>query len=60
MQIIYKILKRQLHNLSYCPERIVQGYAVKELKNLPQIVSAFNKYSEKKQLIFFQNNKSYY
>ena len=47
MQIIYKILKRQLHNLSYCPERIVQGYAVKELKNLPQIVSAFNKYSEK-------------
>ena len=28
--------------LSYCPERIVQGYAIKELKKLPQIVSGFN------------------
>lgn len=25
--------------VAYCPERIVQGYAVKELKELPQIVS---------------------
>ena len=24
--------------LSYCPERIVQGYAIQELKKLPQIV----------------------
>ena len=29
-------------NLSYCPERIVQGYAVKEISNLPQIVSGFS------------------
>jgi len=28
--------------LSYCPERIVQGYAVKELKKLPQIVAGFS------------------
>tara|TARA_A100001015_G_C15040164_1_gene739104 strand:- start:2977 stop:4182 length:1206 start_codon:yes stop_codon:yes gene_type:complete len=28
-------------NLSYCPERIVQGFAVKELENLPQIVSGY-------------------
>ena len=28
--------------LSYCPERIVQGYAIKELKILPQIVAGFN------------------
>jgi UDP-N-acetyl-D-mannosaminuronic acid dehydrogenase len=27
--------------LSYCPERIVQGYAISELDRLPQIVSAF-------------------
>lgn len=29
-------------NLSFCPERIVQGYAIKEISNLPQIVSGFN------------------
>ena len=29
-------------NLSYCPERIVQGYAIKEISNLPQIVSGFS------------------
>jgi len=28
--------------LSYCPERIVQGYAIKELKKLPQIVAGFS------------------
>lgn len=27
--------------VSYCPERIVQGYAISELDRLPQIVSAF-------------------
>ena len=26
-------------NLSYCPERIAQGYAITELDRLPQIVS---------------------
>ena len=31
--------------LSYCPERIVQGQAVKELRELPQIVSAYNEHS---------------
>ena len=29
-------------NLSFCPERIVQGYAIKEISNLPQIVSGFS------------------
>jgi len=29
-------------HLAYCPERIVQGYAVKELENLPQIVAGFS------------------
>lgn len=26
-------------NLAYCPERIVQGYAVQELRELPQVIS---------------------
>ena len=29
-------------HLSFCPERIVQGYAIKEISNLPQIVSGFS------------------
>ena len=54
MEILNKILKKkQLKNISYCPERIVQGYAVKELKNLPQIISAFNKSSEQKAINIF-------
>ena len=28
-------------NLAYCPERIVQGFAIEELSELPQIVSGF-------------------
>jgi UDP-N-acetyl-D-mannosaminuronic acid dehydrogenase len=30
-------------HLTYCPERIVQGYAIQELKQLPQIISGFSK-----------------
>ena len=49
MEIINRILqKNKIKNLSYCPERIVQGYAIKELNELPQIISTFNKQSEKK------------
>ena len=32
-------------NISYCPERIVQGYSIKELSILPQIISGFTKKS---------------
>ena len=42
---IYKIIKDKCKNLSYCPERIVQGQALKELPNLPQLVSGFNNHS---------------
>ena len=35
-------------NFGYCPERIVEGNAVEELENLPQIVSAINDVSLKK------------
>ena len=30
-------------HIAYCPERIVQGYAMKELKTLPQIVTGLTK-----------------
>jgi UDP-N-acetyl-D-mannosaminuronic acid dehydrogenase len=49
---VYPGLTRKLHDylrergceaeLSYCPERIVQGYAITELDGLPQIVSGFS------------------
>ena len=42
-QVMRTLGKEKDWNLSYCPERIVQGYAIKELKNLPQVVSGFNK-----------------
>jgi len=29
-------------SIAYCPERIVQGYAIKELKELPQIVAGLS------------------
>tara|TARA_B100001750_G_C15474480_1_gene581696 strand:+ start:538 stop:1725 length:1188 start_codon:yes stop_codon:yes gene_type:complete len=32
-------------HIAYCPERITQGYAVKELSQLPQIVSGFSDYA---------------
>ncbi len=40
---IYKILKNK--NISYCPERIVQGQSLKELPKLPQIISGYNQKS---------------
>ena len=42
---IYKIIKNKCANLSYCPERIVQGKAISELPKLPQLVSGKNKIS---------------
>ncbi len=46
-QQILKILGDDVKWLiAYCPERIVQGYAVKELSELPQIVAGMNKEAE--------------
>ncbi len=39
---IYKIIKTKCKNLSYCPERIVQGKSILELPKLPQLVSGQN------------------
>ena len=39
--------------LAYCPERIVQGYAINELNKLPQIVSGFNEQAIKEAAALF-------
>ena len=38
-QIVTELRDDQEWHLAYCPERIVQGYAVQELEKLPQIVA---------------------
>jgi len=40
-QQILNLLGSNWH-VAYCPERIVQGHSIKELKELPQIVAGFN------------------
>ncbi len=42
---VFKILKNKTKNLSYCPERIVQGKSIKELPNISQLVSGKNQIS---------------
>lgn len=41
-------------DLAFCPERIAQGYAVKELLDIPQIVSGCTPRSEKRAAAFFR------
>ena len=42
-------------DIVYCPERVVQGLAIKELPKLPQIISGLSKksISVSKILVFF-------
>ena len=46
-----KFNKKNIFNLSYCPERIVQGFAIKELKILPQLIASSSQKS------FLESNK---
>ena len=39
---IMKMLNSKNSNISYCPERIVEGKSFEELPNLPQIISSSN------------------
>jgi UDP-N-acetyl-D-mannosaminuronic acid dehydrogenase len=41
--------------VSYCPERIVQGYAITELDRLPQIVSGFDQATVDRALRLFSH-----
>jgi len=39
--------------IAYCPERIIQGYAIKELKELPQLVAGLTKEAEEEAYHLF-------
>ena len=39
---VYKILGKKFINISYCPERVVQGNSISELPKLPQIISGLS------------------
>ena len=42
---VQKFLGKRYDNISYCPERVVQGKSISELPKLPQIVSGVSKKS---------------
>ena len=44
---VYKIIKNKCKNLSYCPERIVQGKAITELPKLSQLIAGKNNIAKK-------------
>ena len=41
-------------HIAYCPERIAQGYAIKELKKFPQLVAGLTPKAEKEAAALFQ------
>lgn len=47
-ELVWKNLKRDLPGirLAFCPERVAQGFAITEIHDLPQIISAFDSESE--------------
>tara|TARA_A100000164_G_scaffold373273_1_gene404137 strand:- start:118 stop:1284 length:1167 start_codon:yes stop_codon:yes gene_type:complete len=52
---IKNLLKHKNSNISYCPERILQGSALVELNTLPQVISGINKKSIKNSVVFFKS-----
>lgn len=54
--VVYPILKKKKINfhLCYCPERTLEGNALKELIKLPQIISGINKKARDLSKIFFK------
>ena len=42
-------------HIAYCPERIVQGYAIKELRELPQIIAGMTEKALEKAVELFSN-----
>ncbi|MBD3387518.1 MAG: nucleotide sugar dehydrogenase [Candidatus Altiarchaeales archaeon] len=45
-QMMKALDKKRECGIAYCPERIVQGYAIRELRTLPQIVAGMTKEAE--------------
>ena len=54
-QIMNVLGSEEEWHLAYCPERIVQGYAVQELATLPQIVAGFSDHAIKEASDLFKN-----
>ena len=50
---IQKFLGKKFNNISYCPERVVQGKSISELPKLPQIVSGLSPKSIKQSKNLF-------
>ncbi len=42
---VQKLIGKKFQNVSYCPERVVQGKSISELPNLPQIIAGSSKKS---------------
>ncbi|MBI5024108.1 MAG: nucleotide sugar dehydrogenase [Candidatus Omnitrophica bacterium] len=51
--IRYLGIKKTPWQVAYCPERIAQGYSIRELRHLPQIVAGLTAKAEKKAALLF-------
>ena len=51
---IQKFLGKKFKNISYCPERVVQGKSISELPKLPQIVSGLSENSINRSKVLFK------
>ena len=49
---VQKFLGKKYDNISYCPERVVQGKSISELPKLPQIVSEYQKSINQSKKLF--------
>jgi UDP-N-acetyl-D-mannosaminuronic acid dehydrogenase len=52
---LHDYLKRlgRKNRVAFCPERVVQGYGIKELREMPQIISATSPDAEKEAIAIF-------
>ena len=49
------LISQNIHaKLAFCPERIIQGYALQELTNMPQIIGAIDQQSEQLAIKLFK------
>ena len=51
---VYNLIKGKCRNLSFCPERIIEGFSLDELPVIPQIISASNKLTLSKNKRLFK------
>lgn len=57
VEIIYNILTEKLGGakIAFCPERIAQGFGLREIYNLPQIISGTSEEAELEAIKLFEN-----